>query len=506
MLEEERKYQVNDRFTVPDLTACVPDGGAVLPHPAVTLRATYYDTPDKRLARAGISLRYRKGDAADKVWTAKLPSDTPGTRHEICRPGRPGTVPPDLTTLLTAYHRGDPLTAAVVVRTVRRTYEIRDAAAVPLVEIADDVVSVLDGRRVARKFHEVEVERLAGRPKLLDRVEAVLCAAGAKSGGFTPKHIRAMGEPALEPADIPDVGRMPKKPFAADVVAAALRKDVIRIVRHDPLVRLRQPLRGGDTPVHQMRVGCRRLRSDLRTFRPMLDRDWADPLREDLRWLTDALGAARDAEVLRARLKETAAVDALAPLEPAAIARIDADLAARHEEALLALDALLESDRYLALLDALVNAARDPQLSEQAADLARWALPPLVAKPWHQLVRGNVDGLTAASPDADWHAVRILGKRARYATEAVASVLGGAASELAAALTAVQDLLGEHQDAAVAGDTWLAIAAADPDDHALAVTAGRLYERERAAVCRSRQGFAPLWHTATRKRLTAWLG
>ena len=74
------------------------------------------------------------------------------------------------------------------------------------------------------------------------------------------------------------------------------------------------------------------------------------------------------------------------------------------------------------------------------------------------------------------------------------------------ALTAVQDLLGEHQDAAVAGDTWLAIAAADPDDHALAVTAGRLYERERAAVCRSRQGFAPLWHTATRKRLTAWLG
>ena len=26
MLEEERKYQVDDRFTVPDLTACVPDG------------------------------------------------------------------------------------------------------------------------------------------------------------------------------------------------------------------------------------------------------------------------------------------------------------------------------------------------------------------------------------------------------------------------------------------------------------------------------------------------
>ena len=365
----------------------------MLPHPAVTLRATYYDTPDQRLARAGISLRYRKGDAADKVWTAKLPSDTPGTRHEICRPGPAGhdATGPDRT-LLTAYHRGDPLTAAVVVRTVRRTYEIRDAAAVPLVEIADDVVSVLDGRRVARKFREVEVERLAGRPKLLDRVEAVLCAAGAKSGGFTPKHIRALGEPAPEPADIPDVGRMPKKPFAADVVAAALRKDVdpdrARTTRWSgcashcavgtpPCTRCGSGA-GGCAVICGPSVPCWTGTGRIRSAR--------------------ICGGSRTRSARRGTPRcsgpgcsETAAVDALAPLEPAAIARIDADLAARHEEALLALDALLESDRYLALLDALVNAARDPQAAaNRPRTPARWALPPLVAKPWHQLVRGNV--------------------------------------------------------------------------------------------------------------------
>jgi CHAD domain-containing protein len=93
----------------------------------------------------------------------------------------------------------------------------------------------------------------------------------------------------------------------------------------------------------------------------------------------------------------------------------------------------------------------------------------------------------------------------RYAVEAVASVLGGEASALARALADVQELLGEHQDAAVAADTWLAIANADPDDFALAVTAGRLYERERASVRAVRAAFSPAWRAASRRRLTEWL-
>ena len=112
MLEEERKYEVDDRFSLPDLSDCVPVGGRVLSHDPLTLRATYYDTADYRLARAGVSLRYRKGDAPDKVWTAKLPSDSPGTRHEICRAGHRTVIPADLVSLLTAYHRGSALQPA----------------------------------------------------------------------------------------------------------------------------------------------------------------------------------------------------------------------------------------------------------------------------------------------------------------------------------------------------------------------------------------------------------
>jgi CHAD domain-containing protein len=260
-----------------------------------------------------------------------------------------------------------------------------------------------------------------------------------------------------------------------------------------------------------MRVGARRLRTDLRIFRPLLDTAWTAALRAELSWLADALGQARDAEVLRARLRKTAGTDPLAPLDDAAVARFDADLAARHEDALTELDEALRADRYRILLDHLVAASAAPKLFFKRATIpAREILPKLVAKPWRQLAYGS-DGVTGAgsldplAPDDEWHEVRIRAKRARYATEAVADALGGTAAELADAVADVQSLLGDHQDAAIAAHTWLAIAHADPDDHALAITAGRLYERERAAVRRARARFPEVWAKADRRRLTEWL-
>ena len=62
--------------------------------------------------------------------------------------------------------------------------------------------------------------------------------------------------------------------------------------------------RGGDPEVvHQARVATRRLRSDLRTFEHFVDHEWAAELRAELRWLGAELGAVRDVEVLRDRLR-----------------------------------------------------------------------------------------------------------------------------------------------------------------------------------------------------------
>jgi CHAD domain-containing protein len=93
----------------------------------------------------------------------------------------------------------------------------------------------------------------------------------------------------------------------------------------------------------------------------------------------------------------------------------------------------------------------------------------------------------------------------RYAVEAVAEAIGDPAPRFARRLAKVQNLLGEHQDAAIAGQTWLEIAESDPDDHSLAVAAGRLFERERAAIRRARDAFPAAWRATDKRALWGWL-
>jgi CHAD domain-containing protein len=449
----------------------------------------------------------------------------PGVRIEISRPaaadsdsgnkpkagkGGIGTPPAELVALVTRYTRGRPVSPSVVLRTERTRYELNDAAGQLLAEVADDTVTALDGDRIRQEFREIEVERHAADRDLLAAVAQQLIAAGARTPeSFTAKYIRVLGP--LPPADFPIPTEMPAKPTAGDVVTAALRADIERILNHDPLVRLRRPLPDGDTAVHQMRVGVRRLRSDLKTYRAVLDKDWAGELRAELTWLADALGEVRDAEVLRARLRHTATLDPVAPLDDASVAHIDAVLAERYERAMTALDAALRTPMYHAVLDRLVDTARQPRLrAGRAGRKASKVLPRLAAKPWHLLAYG-ADGmagagdLTAHAPDTEWHQVRIRAKKARYAVDATVPVLGSDAKQLAKALGKVQNQLGEHQDAAVAAQTWLDIARGDPDDRQLWLTAGRLAERERTTIRELRDGFPAIWAAVGEPELHGWL-
>ncbi|HLL67145.1 MAG TPA: CYTH and CHAD domain-containing protein [Micromonosporaceae bacterium] len=513
---QERTYQVDASFTMPDLEPCTPPGGKVRAGPPGILRATYYDTADRRLARSGVFLRHLRGEAPTTAWTVRLPAGATGTRTEVSRPGGPTAVPDELCWLVAGYARGAALAPAAVLRSVRRAYQILDRTDRPVAEVADDTVTVLDGRRVALSFREIEVERLADPPDQLDRIEAALCQAGAVAGEFPAKHVRAMGAPAARPPDLVPPGDPGADPSARDVVVATLRHDIERIVEHDPFVRLRAPLRGGATPVQLMLAGCHRLCCHLDTFGALLEDDWSAKLGAEVSWLATRLDAARDGEVLRVRLHRTAAADPLAPLDPVAVARIDADLTARHEDALTALDRAISSERYLALLELLVGAAARPALTKAARGPASDLLPALAGAAWRDLAVGCDGRLGAGSlepdaPDEEWHEVRIRARQARYAAEAVVTAGAGVPGRppgpeaLAAALAALQGVLGEHRDAATAAGTWLDIADADPDDHPLAVTAGRLHERERAAVRRARDNFDEAWRTAGRKRAVAWL-
>src|SRR6188474_961288 len=110
MTEREIKLSLPGRFTIPQLTI---DGTPLTQEalPEVDLRATYFDTSDLRLARHGVTLRYRTGEAAGPTWTLKLPVATrsPGTmaRDELQFDGPNREPPPEARELITAYARGE---------------------------------------------------------------------------------------------------------------------------------------------------------------------------------------------------------------------------------------------------------------------------------------------------------------------------------------------------------------------------------------------------------------
>ncbi|MGH9021728.1 MAG: CHAD domain-containing protein, partial [Acidimicrobiia bacterium] len=381
------------------------------------LDATYHDTTDLRLVRRGASLRYRTGDKVP--WTVKLPDGKDGpllVRKEISFDGPPEGVPEAATSLVRAYTRSAALKPVIRLRTRRAPVELTYGGA-PVIEIVDDEVSVFEGRRLVSRFTEVEVE-VTGEPPpgLLSAVVSCLRGAGATPGDGLSKVARALGPRALLAPEPVPVALGPES-SAGDAVRAAIAAAVTRLLAHDPGVRL------GDDPedVHQARVATRRLRSDLRTFGTLVDRDWAGALRSEATGVAALLGAVRDPEVLMERLLRQAAT--LPESDRAGIEPLVARLAEQRNKARVALLDELDNPRYAGLLERLVDAAADPALDPVASQPGSRVLPGVVRRPWRRLNRA-VQDLPQDPPDALLHEIRIHAKRCRYAAEAVVGVCG----------------------------------------------------------------------------------
>ena len=274
-------------------------------------------------------------------------------------------------------------------------------------------------------------------------------------------------------------------PTTAEVVAAAFDRSVAQLRLELPRVRRDE----GAEAVHQARVATRRLRSDLRTFRPVLEREWADALRTSVRPLTDLLGVVRDADVLDARLARDQVW--LASRHAPALAALRERLGERRSAAWAELIARLATPDTEALLDVLVTAAVEPRVRPDLADRpAAETLLPLVAGPWRRLERA-VRHLGPDPTDADLHSVRILAKRCRYAAEAADPATGGRARRFARAAAALQDRLGEWHDAVAAAEWLEAVAPELTGEHAFA--AGLVAAAELDDAARRRAAWEPAW-------------
>ncbi len=289
--EIENKYVVPADFAVDDRLAV--DGVRLGEPQRHELSAIYYDTSDLRLAADNVALRRRTG-GHDAGWHVKR-YRAAGERDEVQLPiGRGGAIPAAVNAEVRAVSRGETLRPAVRMTTQRTEWPLLAEDGTVLALVADDDVSteVIADPAAAQRWRELEVELVDGDRALLRAVDKRLRKAGAARSADPAKIVRALD------------GRWPDRPApagppgsAAAVVGEYMRAQRDAIVEYDPKVRRDEP-----DAVHKMRVATRRLRSTMKSYRPLWDRAATDHLRAELKWLADVLGKVRDAEVMAARL------------------------------------------------------------------------------------------------------------------------------------------------------------------------------------------------------------
>lgn len=516
--EVEAKYDADETFELPDLVELfagssreedAPVGPWTERKPALRrLRATYYDTAGLDLARAGVTLRRRTG-GDDAGWHLKVPGDD-ASRSEVRLPLTAGTtLPRALRSMTYALTEGRTLARIAVIETERTVHRLVDAGGRVLAEVADDRVTArrVDGGHddEPMSWREVEVEVVDGPPRLLEAVDPVLREHGLSTAREQSKLARVLGldEDAQADGGRTAAGSEPldTSSSAGDVVMAYVEAQVVRIRTQDLPVRLDAP-----GSVHAMRVATRRLRSALRTFKPLLHRARTRPIRDELQWLARVLGAARDAQVLGDRVRSGAAT-----LSAGAGRPVSATIGQGFDEAYRAAQkdvvAALDGDRYRALLDSLTALLDDPPLRRRARRPGRAKLPRLVARSYRELRDAMKSVDQAADDDARRdrrHDARKAAKRTRYAAEAVTAVFPAKARRFARAMEDLQEALGEHLDSLNAQHRMRELAAATASPK-VAFAYGWLGGVEQANAARSLAEVERAWKRARKSKLRRWL-
>ena len=456
-----------------------------------TLRSTYFDTDDGRLAKAGIGLRLRR-DGRRWLQTVKGPLDARSgaglaARPEYEWPLRAGDTMPPFDTLrfaLTPWRRKldkamrEGLRAKFVTAFERTTVPLvfPDSTMAVLSLDVGEVRAAAGGGRI--QVCELEIEIESGHPHNLFELAHALAADVPLAIETRSKAARgyALLAPATRVPARAEDAVLESKTSTADALAAMLRSCARQIEANaDGLIAEADP-----EWVHQMRIGTRRLRACLALMRDLVGADTLAPLRAEARWLARKLGPARDLDVLAdetlpaivAAVRGAGTGDGVSALRSlrARVARLRS--AARTDAR-----AAVASPRFVQFLLAVGAFAARPRfgVDEASASAGTLALParrfarPVLKRRQRRLLRRGAN-LPTAAPAAR-HAARLAAKQLRYATEFFAALFPRRKTRAyRAALARLQDILGTLNDATVAAD--LAAGVAGPQAPATATLRG----------------------------------
>jgi CHAD domain-containing protein len=205
--------------------------------------------------------------------------------------------------------------------------------------------------------------------------------------------------------------------------------------------------------LHDMRVATRRMRAAFDLFAPYYEPKALAPFAKGLRRTGRTLGAVRDLDVLLN--KAVAYQTALPPENSGALEPLLVYWQTRREVSRRQMLEYLDGASYRRFRDAFEVFLLSPgagALPPRGDEIKPYQVRHLVPR----LVMGRYEAVRAyevvmpGAPLTTYHMLRIDCKRLRYALEFFREVLGPEAPSLIKQVTAMQDLLGELQDAHVA--------------------------------------------------------
>lgn len=267
------------------------------------LIATYFDTPAREVRQAGYSLRIRR-EGGNRVQTVKADGgsavglfargewerDMTGDRPVLDARSGPlaQIIGPDAVACL----------KPLFVTDVRRTTRVLNVEDARFTCAIDDGEIRAGGQRGALCEVELELESGSARwlfdfaRRLDDVVPLRLSAYSKAERGYALVDDRVDRSARSEPVTLDPRGKVGE---AFERIA----RSCLRHFRYNEDVLLRT---GGVEPLHQARVGLRRLRTAFSLFEPLIAEDGrADLLVAELRWLAAELGEVRNLDVLIAR-------------------------------------------------------------------------------------------------------------------------------------------------------------------------------------------------------------
>jgi CHAD domain-containing protein len=376
-------------------------------------RTIWYDSPDRRLAEAGLALSEEKGS-----W--RLERLCPGL--EDWPPACPAPVlaeAPDASLLGIGLPANLAPAAACEGHVSEQVLETEHGP-VTLKRLRGLIRTVATERPVARvSLSGEEGAVLAAARAVGDAAQAWVPRASLAAEAFaaadsTPPAARRLGAPTL-----------PGNGSICEGFSHALGHLTDVILHHAP--RAAAP-DSPPEPIHQMRVAVRRLRSTITVFRDVFPAEPMSLAASSLRALAQALGPAREWDVF---MTETApAVSAVLP-DDARLARLLNAARRKREEAHATLGAYLESPEFRRLgieLAWLAGARSWHSNSLPYTDAP--ANPPVLAQPLSAFAAASLQRrlkkLRTAGENIEeldipaLHGLRLRAKRMRYAAEIMA--------------------------------------------------------------------------------------